>query len=429
MKSLFENIKILTPNGVIEGFLGVDGGKIAYIGEVAPAGYESARKIDGRRRALIPGLINTHTHVPMTLLRGYADDYDLDTWLTRHIFPAEAKLDGKCVRAGTVLGIAEMLAGGTTSFSDSYYFCDEIASVAEISGIKASISRTVINFDNEVKFGECDGTREVLDLFNNWHGRDNGRIRIDAIIHAEYTTSESLWRSLGSFAKENGLIMQIHVSESEREHKGCIEKYGKTPIALFEHYGVLDAKTIAAHCVWIDDEDMAIMRKKGVTLAHNPVSNLKLASGIAPIPKAIEQGINVSLGTDGVASNNSHDMFEEMKLAAILHKGRNYNPCAVNAETAFNLATVNGAIAQGRENECGKIAVGMDADLVMLDLDRPHFMPCHNLLSNIVYSARGSDVCMTMVRGKVLYENGEFKTLDVERALFDVENYAISRMF
>lgn len=429
MKTLFENIKILLPDGVMEGYLGVDRGEIAYIGQAAPEGYEDARKINGFRRALIPGLINTHSHVPMTLMRGYADDYDLNTWLTQHIFPAEDKLDGDCVRAGTTLGIAEMIASGTTSFSDSYFFCDEIASVVNASGIKANIARSVTNFGQEIKLMEFKGSREAAELFEKWHNFDGGRIKIDAAIHAEYTTSESLWRELGGFAKENNMIMQLHISESKSEHEECIKKYGKTPIELFEHFGVLDAKTIAAHCVWVTEQDMEIMTEKGVTVAHNPVSNLKLASGIAPIPKMLSKGVNVSLGTDGVASNNSYDMFEELKLAAILHKGNNYDPTAIPACTALELATVNGARAQGRENECGKIAVSMDADLVMLDLDKPHFMPCHNLAANIVYSANGSDVCMTMVRGEILYENGEFKTLDLERALHDVENYAIPRMF
>ena len=429
MKTLFENIKILTPDGVIEGYLGVIDTKIAYIGEKAPEGYEDARKISGSRRALIPGLVNTHSHVPMTLMRGYADDYDLNTWLTQHIFPAEDKLDEKCVECGTVLGIAEMIASGTTSFSDSYFFCNEIAKVAEISGIKANIARSVTNFGQEIKLMEFKGSREAVELFNEWHGRDGGRIKIDAAIHAEYTTSESLWREMGGFAKDNGMIMQLHISESKSEHEECIKKYGKTPIELFGSFGVLDAKTVAAHCVWVTENDMAIMKNKGVSVAHNPVSNLKLASGVAPICRMMESGVNVSLGTDGVASNNSYDMFEELKLTATLHKGVNYDPCAVGAKSAFAIATVNGAKAQGREDECGLLKVGMDADMVMLNLDHPKFMPCHNLLSNIVYTANGNDVCMTMVRGKVLYENGEHLSLDIERALYDMENYAIPRMF
>ena len=429
MQILFEKIAILADDVINEGYLGVVDGKIDYIGEKKPNGYENARVISGKYRALIPGLINTHVHVPMTLMRGYADDYDLDTWLTKHIFPTEDKLDARCVRAGCEIGIAEMLASGTTSFSDSYFFSEEVADAALKSGIKANIARSITNFGQEVVLNEFSSACEAVSLYNNWHDADNGRIKIDAAIHAEYTTSESLWRELGSFAKEKEIIMQIHVSETKKEHEECISRYGKTPIRVFYDAGVFDAKTIVAHCVWVSDEDIEIMRECGVSVAHNPVSNLKLASGVARVPYMLSRGVNVALGTDGVASNNSFDMFEELKLAALLHKGINLNPTVLSACEAIKLATVNGAIAQGREEECGKIALGLDADLVMIDLDKPHLMPCHNLRSNIVYAARGSDVCMTMVRGEILYENGEFKTIDIEKARFEMENYALPHMF
>lgn len=429
MKILFENIAILADTVINDGYLGVVDGKISYIGEEKPRGYEDARIISGKKKAVMPGFINTHVHVPMTLMRGYADDYDLDTWLTKYIFPVEDKLDARCVKAGAEIGIAEMIASGTTSFSDSYFFSDEVARVALSSGIKANIARSVTNFNNEVKLDEFYSTREAVSLYNDWNGCDNGRIKIDTAIHAEYTTSESLWRELGAFARENGTIMQIHISETEKEHNECIARYNKTPIQVFYDSGVLAAKTLAAHCVWVSDEDMEIMRACGVSVAHNPVSNLKLASGVAPIDTMIKKGINVSLGTDGVASNNSFDMFEELKLSAILHKGVSRNPTCISATEALKLATINGAVAQGREDSCGKIEVGMDADLVVLDLDKPHLMPCHNLLSNVVYSARGADVCMTMVRGEILYENGEFKTIDLERAEYEMENYARGKMF
>ncbi len=428
MKILFEKINIMTEPVISEGYLGVIDGKISYIGAEKPEGYEDARIIPGNKKAIMPGFINTHVHVPMTPLRGYANDYDLDTWLTKYIFPAEDKLDARCVAAGAELGIAEMIASGTTSFSDSYFFSEEVAKIAAKSGIKANIARSVTNFNNEVKLNEFYSTCEAVSLYNDWNGYDDGRIKIDTAIHAEYTTSESLWRELGAYAREVGAIMQIHISETEHEHKECISRYGKTPIQVFYDAGVLDAKTVAAHCVWVDDADMQIMKKCGVSVAHNPVSNLKLASGVAPICTMLERGINVALGTDGVASNNSFDMFEELKLSAILHKGVNRNPTCITASQAFKMATVNGAIAQGRETT-GEIKVGFDADLVVLDLDKPHLMPCHNLMSNIVYSARGADVCMTMVRGNILYENGEFKTLDVEKAEYEMKNYVFPKMF
>lgn len=429
MQVLFEKIALLTDPVIEEGYLGVRDGKIDYIGTEKPEGYEYARIIQGKRRALIPGLVNTHVHIPMTLMRGFADDYDLETWLHAHIFPAEGKLDARCVRAGCEIGMAEMLASGTTSFSDSYFFSDQIAQAVLESGMKANIARAVTNFQEEVRLMEFPGTREAVELYENWNGAGDGRIRIDTAIHAEYTTSKSLWSELGDFAKEHDMVMQIHMSETEKEHRECVARYGKTPARVFYDAGVYDAKTIAAHGVWLTDEDMDILRECGVTVAHNPVSNLKLASGIARVPELLSRGINVSLGTDGVASNNNFDLFEELKLTAILHKGAALDPTVLCARDAFLLATENGAAAQGREQECGKLAVGLDADLAMLDLDKPHWMPCHNLLSNVVYAARGSDVCMTMVRGKILYENGTFPTIDLERTQHEMRTYAMPHMF
>lgn len=419
----------MTGKGVIENaYVGVDGGKIVFIGETEPENAKVSRRISGKNKVLIPGLVNTHTHIPMTLLRGYADDYALQEWLNNHIFPAEDRLDMRSVSAGVYAGLAEMISTGTTSFSDSYFFCEAIADAVDKSGMKANISRSVTNFGNQVRLMEFTGTREEVELKEKWHMSDRGRIRIDAAIHAEYTTSESLWSEIGGYAKEQGLIMQVHLSETQAEHDGCIEKYKKTPAQLFCDAGVFDAKTVAAHCVWASDEDIEIFVEKGVSVAHNPVSNLKLASGIARVPYMLQKGVNVGLGTDGVASNNSFDMFEEIKLAAILHKGNTLDPTVVSAMQALELATVNGALAQGRDAECGKIECGMDADLVLVDFDKPHLTPCHNPVSNLVYAARGTDVCMTVVRGKVLYENGEFKTIDWERIKSELSQYGVPRI-
>lgn len=419
----------MTGKGVIENaYVGVDGGKIVFIGETEPENAKVSRRISGKNKVLIPGLVNTHTHIPMTLLRGYADDYALQEWLNNHIFPAEDRLDMRSVSAGVYAGLAEMISTGTTSFSDSYFFCEAIADAVDKSGMKANISRSVTNFGNQVRLMEFTGTREEVELKEKWHMSDRGRIRIDAAIHAEYTTSESLWSEIGGYAKEQGLIMQVHLSETQAEHDGCIEKYKKTPAQLFCDAGVFDAKTVAAHCVWVNDEDIEIFVEKGVSVAHNPVSNLKLASGIARVPYMLQKGVNVGLGTDGVASNNSFDMFEEIKLAAILHKGNTLDPTVISAMQALELATVNGALAQGRDAECGKIECGMDADLVLVDFDKPHLTPCHNPVSNLVYAARGTDVCMTVVRGKVLYENGEFKTIDWERIKSELSQYGVPRI-
>ena len=430
MDMLFCDVTAVTMDQgkVIEhAYVGIKDGKITYLGEQAPE-EKAARRIDGRNKVLLPGLVNIHTHIPMTLLRGYADDYVLQDWLNDHIFPAEARLDPRAVSAGVYTGLAEMIASGTTSFSDTYFFCEAIAEAVDQAGIKANLARSVTNFGEPVELMQFPGTREEVELKEKWHNADNGRIRVDAAIHAEYTTSETLWKELGAYAREQGLLMQVHLSETRTEHEECVRKYGKTPARLFCDAGVFDARTIAAHCVWATDEDLDIFLEKGVSVAHNPVSNLKLASGVARVPDMLRRGINVGLGTDGVASNNSFDMFEEIKLAAILHKGVGLDPTVLSAPDALALATVNGAAAQGRQAECGRIASGLDADLILVDFDKPHLTPCHNPVSNLVYAARGSDVCMTLVRGRVLYENGEFTTIDWERVKRELADYAVDKV-
>ena len=406
--------------------VGVKDGKIAYLGKERA---DAARKINASGKVLMPGLINTHTHIPMTLMRGLSDDTDLQDWLQNHIFPTEDRLDDGIVKAGVDLALLEMIANGTTSFSDSYFFMQTVAESVHKNGLKANLARSVTNFGQEVKLLDFYSTREEVELYDTWHKAEDGRILVDAAIHAEYTTSESLWRELRAFALEKNLVLQVHLSETRREHEECIEKYGKTPARLFYDAGVFDVKTLAAHCVHVTDEDLALFVEKGVSVAHNPMSNLKLASGIARVPEMLKRGINVGLGTDGVASNNNVDLFEEIKLCACLHKGVSGDPCAMSAAQALRCATYGGAKAQGREHECGTIALGMDADLILVDFSAPHLIPCHNPISNLVYAARGSDVCMTMVRGNILYENGVFLTLDAERILHDFKTNGTDRLF
>ncbi|MBE6964730.1 MAG: amidohydrolase [Ruminococcaceae bacterium] len=417
MDILFKNARVITMDDarpVLEdAFVGIKGRKIEYVGNSEPEG-EIKRVIDARGKVLMPGIVNTHTHVPMTLFRGLSDDCELDVWLREHIWPAEDKLTSESVRAGTELAVAEMIASGTTSFSDSYFFVDAIADVALSSGIRANLSRSIVG-DGE-NFDAMPSVSEAKELFSRIHMADGGRLRADASIHAEYTSETKCRQRVAEMARERGQILQIHTSESRSEHENCIAKYGKTPAGQFLAEGLFEGtRPLLAHCCYITENDMEIIKSAGGSVAHCPVSNLKLASGIAPVPAMLNKGVNVGLATDGVASNNSTDMFEEIKLAAVLHKGISENPTAVNAYTALRMATVNGALAQGR-NDCGRIKEGFDADVIMLDFDRPHLIPCHNVASNAVYAARGSDVVMTMVAGKVLYENGVFTTIDIERA-------------
>ena len=433
MSILFEHVTAVTmdPTAPVlhDAFVLVEGTAIAQVGQTRPQG-QFDRVVDCTGKVMMPGLINAHTHLPMTLMRGYGGGHDLQHWLNDYIFPAEDKLDSASVQAGTQLALAELIAGGVTCVADMYYFCPDIAQAAADSGISANISRSVTCFapvDDPENYYAC---RELRELEEQWNGFDHGRIRVDASVHAEYTSfaTPNMWEYLGRYAADHKLGMQVHLSETRSEHLECMARHGgKTPFAVLDDYGVWQNGGLAAHCVWVSQDDMEGMVRRGVTAVHNPVSNLKLASGVAPVPRLLEAGVNVALGTDGVASNNSHDMFEEIKLAALLHKGVSRDPTAVSARQALEMATINGARALGRNTGC--IAPGRDADLILLDFTHPGLTPCHDPEENLVYSAHGSDVVMNMARGKVIYENGSFLTLDLEDIRARLKDYALPRIF
>jgi len=432
MKILFTNVTAVTMDeagSVLQNAcVLVEGETISYVGQSRPEG-EFAREIDCVGRVMMPGLINAHTHLPMTLMRGYGGGCALQSWLSDYIFPAEEKLDGRSVKAGTELALAELIAGGVTCVADMYYFCADIAQAVAQSGLSANISRSLAAFEPTDTPQALPSWREMRELLEEWHGFGKGQILVDASIHAEYTSfaAPRLWEKLAFYAADRKLGIQVHISETEREHQECVSRHGKTPIALFDSYDLWRGRGVAAHCVYVTEEDMALMRERRITAVHNPISNLKLASGIAPVPKMLERGVNVALGTDGVASNNSHDMFEEIKAAALLHKGLGRDASAVTARQALAMATRNGAAALGRNT--GVIAPGKIADIILLDFTRPGLTPCHNVEENLVFSARGSDVVMNMARGQVIYEHGTFYTLDVERIRHEVEAYALPRIF
>ena len=433
MAILFEHVTAVTMDEerrvLKDACVAVEGTKIASVGTRRPDGpFE--RVIDGTGKVLMPGLVNAHTHVPMALMRGYGGGCDLQTWLHDYIFPAEAKLDEQCVAAGAALGLAEMIASGTTCIADMYMKTGTIARQVLEAGISANLSCGGVYFGAPEDFSpeKCGDCQNQTALTEEWHGAGDGQILVDASIHAEYTSNPPLWQWMADYAAAHGLRMQVHASETEREHQECLERWGETPIRLLDRYGVWQNGGTAAHCVWVTDEDMALMARRHVTAVHNPVSNLKLASGVARVPALLSAGVNVALGTDGVASNNSHDLFEEIKLAAVLHKGVSGDPAAVSALQALEMATVNGARALGRA-DTGVIAPGKTADLILLDFTRPGLTPCHDVYENLAFSARGSDVVMNMARGKVIYENGTFFTLDLEGIRARVEGYALPRIF
>ena len=432
MDTLFSNVTVVTMDEelrvLFSAFVGVTDGKISYVSRKAP--QEQPKKIiNGEGMVLMPGLINCHTHLAMSPLRGYADDVELSTWLNDYIFPREDRLDGRCVKAATLLSLAECLRFGTTSVSDMYYFCDEIAEAVAQSGIKANLSRAVTFFGEDFDFEKDHRCQEMVALKEKWHNFDNGRIKVEASIHGEYTSDYRVWDAVSEYAINEGIGMHVHLSETQAEHEACKERYGLTPAQVLDCHHVFDVPAIAAHCVWLEPEDMRLLARRKVSAVHNPSSNLKLASGCAKVEDIIKAGMNVALGTDSSASNNNLDMFKEIRAATLMAKGASLDPKALPAQAAVMMATVCGARAQHREAECGMVKVGMDADLILLDFTQPHLMPCHSVLSHLAYAVSGSDVVMTMVRGEILYAAGKYLTIDLDAVVKELAEYVMPKLF
>lgn len=412
---LFKNISILDEKLNEKHNMNVltEGEKILYIGEEVPA-TNDVEVYEGKGKLLMSGFFNSHAHTPMTLLRGYGENLPLQQWLEQRIFPFEAQLNEKDVYYGSLLGIAESFRYGIISTTDMYYMCHRISDAFLESGGKANISRGITCFDDS-NLKDLPAYGESVNLFKNYHESGNGRIKIDMSLHGEYTTTERIVAQLADLAKELGAGMHVHVSETVTEHEGCKERHGgKTPIQYLNSLGLLDTRTTAAHCVYVEGEDLDIMKEKKVTVASNPISNLKLASGICNVPKLIEKGINVALGTDSVASNNSLNFIEEMKFYGLVHKAGFKDPKLTTPYETIYAATRAGALGQGRE-DTGVLAEGYKADLIVLDISEPNMHPVHDMKTNIVYSASGSDVVLTMIDGKVVYKDGEFPTIDIEK--------------
>lgn len=410
----------------LRGFVGIDGDTIDYLGAARPdAFYETEKDLTGK--LVMPGLINCHSHIAMTLMRGVGSGLPLHEWLFDSIFPIEDRLTPEDVAAGSRLALLELIAGGTTSFSDMYFFPRETAKAVAEAGVRANLNRCVQCFDENQRVADNPQIPESLAFHRDWNGAENGRIRVDFSIHAEYTCKDHIARAYSALCREHGARMHIHLSETQREVDECIARHGLTPVQWFEAMGALESPVSAAHCVAVSPEDIAILRRRGVSVVHNPTSNLKLGSGFAPVRALLDAGVNVALGTDGAASNNNLNLFEEMHLAAIMHCGYHRDPTVVRADEVLDMATIGGAAAQGRDN-VGELAVGKKADLIAVDLDRPHLYPNFDAPALLVASAQASDVCLTMVDGRILYENGDFKTLDRERVLYDAAR-AVERLY
>lgn len=409
-KLLLKNIELLdTPNGEAN-VIAVEDGKISYIGKDLPDSFAADEVIDGKGMLATAGMVNTHGHVSMTLLRSYADDMALMDWLENKIWPIEAKMNAKDIYWGAMLGIAEMLKSGTTCFADMYCFMDDVARAVAETGIRANLSRGLIGLapDKDEKLAEN------TQLVKDWQGYDNGRIRITYGPHAPYTCPVEYLQKVIEAAQANNAEIQMHLCETKGEVENCIKEHGVTPIKLMDQLGMFEQGTIAAHCVYLTEVDMDIMAAKNVRVAHNPQSNLKLASGIAPVARMLEKGICVGLGTDGASSNNNLDMLEECRAAAMLHKTTTLNPLAVPAAQAWDMATVNGAKVLGFD-ELGTLSVGQQADIVLWNMHKPYWYPRHNKLSLLVYAANSSDADTVIVNGKVVLQNGSMTLFDEEK--------------
>jgi 5-methylthioadenosine/S-adenosylhomocysteine deaminase len=394
-----------------QGVVVIENGIITEVSESTE--QDADQIIDAKGSVVMPGFVNTHTHAAMTLFRGYADDIPLDEWLKNYIWPAEEHLTDEDAYIGTKLACLEMIKSGTTSFADMYIHMNDVAQAVKDSGMRAALSYGLIdlgeNRSADVELSK--GKQFVLD----WNGEGEGRIITMYGPHAPYTCSEGFLSKVKKEANHDRVGIHIHVLETESELNQMKQQYGMCSINFLDRLGFLGPDVLAAHCVWLSDDDIEILRARGVHVSHNPVSNMKLASGVAPVPRMLDRGVNVSLGTDGCASNNNLDMFEEMKTAALLHKVESLDPTVLPAHQVLEMATTSGARALGIKS--GVLREGYNADVIIVDMDKPHLTPVYDIHSHLVYSASGSDVSTTIVDGRILMQDYEVVCMDEQDVL------------
>ena len=426
---LIEGAWVLTCNPAMEvipaGWVAVKAGRVLALGrpgEERPR--EAAERIDAAGAILLPGLVNAHTHLPMTLFRGLADDLPLERWLNDFIFPAERLiLDPETVHAAALLALAELALSGTTTCCDGYFHADAVAEAVLASGLRAVVGQGVIDGPAPGVPDPSQNLAAAEAFCDRWEGR-SPRVRPSVFCHAPYTCSEKTLAGAKRLCAARGLLFQTHAAETRREREECLARHGLTPIGLLERAGVLDEGSLLHHAVWADGGDLEILARRGSAVSHNPESNLKLAAGIAPLPEMLSRRIPVGLGTDGSASNNDLDLFGAMDLAAKVHKAARLDPTAVSAAEILRLATRQGARAIGMEAEIGAIEPGKQADLVLLETRAPHLTPLHDPVSAVVYAARGADVRTVIVGGRRVVENGRVLSFDPAPAVARVEEAA-----
>ncbi|MBT2636427.1 amidohydrolase [Bacillus sp. ISL-39] len=420
-RKIFYNGTIVTSNtdhAVIEnGAIAVEGEKIIYVG-ITPDDFNSyEEKVDLKGNTLLPGLVNTHGHTPMSLLRGYADDLHLQTWLEDKIWPLEAKYTPEHARWGAKLSILEMIRTGTTTFVDMYDNMDEVAMAVEEAGIRGVLCRGVIGFGSEEL--RQSKLKEAADFAKSWNNGANGRIATMLSPHSPYTCSPEYISQIIDKSAELNVPLHTHMSETKFEVDKNIEEYGATPVRHLEKLGFFERPSLVAHAVHVNDEDIQILAEKDVKVSHNVISNLKLGSGIAPIGKMLEKGVTVSLGTDSAASNNNLDLFEELKAVATIHKGFAQDATVITAQEALRMATIHGAESLWLNDRIGSLEAGKDADFIVVNSNQSFFYPKHNPVSHLVYSGSGRDVKDVYVQGKQILANGHFTTIDEEKVLYE----------
>ena len=434
MDTLISNVTVVTMNEKMDvrfgAYIAIQDGKILSISQKAPEEMPSTI-IDGTGMVAIPGLINCHTHLAQTALRSYLDDLSQAEALEKQL-QKEAKMDSRAAKAAAKLAMAECLRFGITSVSDLYYYPEATAQAADEVGMKANIALSAYRFideNEEFDFETDEQCRELVRVVDKWHGHDQGRIRIDAGIWAEYTSNHPLWESLAAYAAEKGIGMQLHLAQSRDEEDSCLDRTGLTQAELLSCHRLFSVPTTATGCACMSETDRKILGKHKVSAVATPIASAKAGNSATPVTQCVRAGMNVALGTGGVIDSGNLDLFEVIRATALSVRAAEGSADALPAPAALMMATVCGARAQGREESCGMLKEGMDADIVLVDFSAPHLIPCHNVLSALCFSAKGGDVAMTMVRGKILYQSGTFPTIDLKEVVEELTTYAIPRLF
>ena len=434
MDTLISNVTIVTMNEKMDvlfgAFLGIQDGRIASITKTAPK-EPPKTIIDGTGMVVMPGLINCHTHLATTSLRSYCDDLSAGEALNAQLLK-EDRMDSRCAKAAALLGIAECLRFGVTSVSDLYYYPNATAEAVAESGIKANLALSAYRYidqNEDFDFDTDEQCQELVRVAERWHHYDGGRIKIDAGIHSEYTGNYKLWEALAGYAHEQKLGIQLHLAETQGEVDSCLERTGMGPGELLGCHRLFNVPATAAGCTYLDAHERTLLGRKKVSAVACPLTDAKAGRATTPILDCVKAGMNVALGTGGAIECGNLDMFEVLRGASMAVRAATGDPAALPSPAALMMATVCGARAQGRASECGMLKEGFDADLCLIDFSAPHLIPCHNVLNGLVWSAKGGDVAMTMVRGRILYQNGRFPTIDLKEVVEELTAYALPRLF